>query len=107
MIDKHQSLRYPIPSDQDRRGSALRTPSGPKGSSGKEKSLGAAGILIGLFNKKPRFRAVHHLTLSHIYGIGFAIAQSSAMINSISTADAGSNLFTICAGEAILNSSVK
>ena len=47
MIDKPQSLRYPMYPDQDRRGGDLRTPPGSKGSNGKENPSGAAGILIG------------------------------------------------------------
>lgn len=43
-VDRHGQVRYPsIASGRDRRGGALRTPSGPKGSSGKEVSPGAVG----------------------------------------------------------------
>ncbi len=38
------------PSGQARRGRALRTPPGPRGSNGKEVSLGAAGSLPGYFS---------------------------------------------------------
>jgi hypothetical protein len=43
-LDKQLFLRYPYQAfGRDRRGRILRTPPGPRGSSGKEVTLGAAG----------------------------------------------------------------